>query len=449
MATILFEPAAGADPSEDSERPLQVYIDSNGRYYCDNKFGEFNLVSETQLKRRLGARGFKTAVEIEDVLVEILDGSGVDYVGSIAGMRTGFHKVGNAKVLVTRAPKLVRPKAGDWFHLRELISTLLPGEQNERFLGWLSWALKGLHAQRVPRGQANIIVGPANCGKTLLASLITEILGGRSCNPLDYMTGQTNFNGEMSGAEHLVIDDDISDTSPKVRKRFAGKLRQLAAAREHRVHPKNRSAVTLRPFWRLTILLNDDPTSLSVLPQLEDSIKDKVNIFHACRATLPVIGLGDAYDRETRLWEKLTSELPAFAHYLLNEHEIPEEWRHERFGVSAFLSPDVRDMLEDPAEVELLRLLVKHWAVLSEGVQEEPTGTFHLPTKDIEQALGDCERKAADRLFYGSNICGLLMSKLVQKCPSHFERRVRSGYSVWMIKDPRQGLEDPPPTPPS
>ena len=55
-------------------------------------------------------------------------------------------------------------------------------------------------------------------GKSRLQNLITPLLGGRVANPYHYMTGKSNFNSELFGAEHLMIEDEPASTRIEARR---------------------------------------------------------------------------------------------------------------------------------------------------------------------------------------------------------------------------------------
>jgi hypothetical protein len=47
-------------------------------------------------------------------------------------------------------------------------------------------------------------------------------------------------------------------------------------------HGKAKDAITLYPFCRLMILVNDEPESLLILPPVDDSLDDKIMMLKVC-----------------------------------------------------------------------------------------------------------------------------------------------------------------------
>lgn len=423
--------------------PLHIYFDGRrGNYYRRDDSSSFIIQKEGGIRRFLKSRGFLDnkaddggLSPLGQAMEEIERKFAVDHVGSVAGYRSGYYAMGNHRVLVTRSPNFIAPEKGEWQHLKVFFESLL-GERAEWYYGWLSHTVKALYAGRYCVGQAVVVAGEPACGKTLLATLVTKILGGRSGSAMSFLAGATDFNSELAESEHLVIDDDVSDSSPKTRRRLGAKIRNFVAARSQRIHPKGRQAIELRPFWRLSILMNSDPTSLSVLPQMEDSLADKISLLHASQAVFPV--RDNDPEREDRMWRCFSGELPAFVYYLINEHKIKDEWADARFGIKATHDPRVMGLLEPPLENELLGLIDEYWSHLI-WAMPDGSSVYEGLARQIESLLREqVDNVCASRLFYGTNVCGLLLRKLSDKMPNRVQSRVLNGNTLWKIMPARE-----------
>ena len=91
-----------------------------------------------------------------------------------------------------------------------------------------------------------------------------------------FVSGDTGFNGELFGAEHLIIEDEMAQRDMRSRRRTGTALKGLVANDVQRCRKMYHDAVALKPFWRVTISLNDEPEDLLVLPPLDDGIRDKL-----------------------------------------------------------------------------------------------------------------------------------------------------------------------------
>src|SRR5947199_4251918 len=83
-----------------------------------------------------------------------------------------------------------------------------------------------------------------------------------------------------------------------------------------RCHAKNRVAISLAPFWRLSVTVNDEPENLMVLPPIDDSIEDKLIILRASKFMMPMPTV--TLEQRKAFWQTLVEELPAFL-YDLNQ----------------------------------------------------------------------------------------------------------------------------------
>src|SRR5207249_3354414 len=151
---------------------------------------------------------------------------------------------------------------------QKFLNGLLDKEQLPVLMGWLLVAYEALRSGEPRHGQALGLVGPAKAGKSLLQKLITIILGGRVKHPFKYMTGRTDFNAELFEAEHLSIDDEKASIDIRSRRELGTAIKMVCVNQEQTCFRKYATPVTLLPFWRLTISVNDDPEALQVLPPL-------------------------------------------------------------------------------------------------------------------------------------------------------------------------------------
>jgi len=417
----------GSDDGGVEESPLHLYYDGRkGCYYRQDEAGGYIIQKEAGVRRFLKAQGLSGRTPpdgelspLENSMEQIERRHSVDFVGDVAGHRAGFYKMGGTRVLVTRSPEFVKPRPGEWGKLRVFFDSLLPGDQAEWYFGWLAHTVKALYAGTYRPGQAVIIAGEGDCGKSLMTEVVTKILGGRLGKPMAYLSGRTQFNGELAASEHLVADDDYGGRDPRSRDRLGAMIRNIVADRRQRIEAKGRQAIQVRPFWRLTMLLNPCPSSLSVLPQMERSLADKITLLYAEQGVLPVSE--DDPDREEKLWKCFSDELPAFVHYLINEHVIRDEWTNARFGIKSMHDKRVMDLMEPPKEDQLWELIIKHWRDLRSSMsnyEDGPGDIYHGPARDIKDTLMQVasDRVHVEGLFYGGvNMCGNMLRDLKRK----------------------------------
>ena len=238
--------------------------------------------------------------------------------------------------------------------------------QDPQLVHLLSWTAHFYrNGARMPEhpsvGTVLILAGPTGIGKSLFASgLLGGLMGGWDYADKMYLEG-SRFNSETVKKPVHVIDDKLGSRSHRDRLKFTEALKVLAANGRVRCEAKFGSAVEGLPWpGRVVILSNVDSQSMSVLPDLDMSTRDKFTMLRLGNAKYP-FGSRD----EIAPW--LSGELPAFARFLLG-WEIPPEIRDERFGVKAVQHSD---MAQASAENGLTQILVD----VLDACIEEMTGT--------------------------------------------------------------------------
>ena len=250
---------------------------------------------------------------------------------------------------------LHRPSDGQPFeHLKD--------PQLVHLVSWLShfyWNAAKMSEVPSP-GTVLILAGPTGIGKSFFATeLLGRLMGGWDYADKMYLEG-SRFNSETVKKPVHVIDDKLGSKTHRDRLKFTEALKVVAANGRVRCEAKFGSAVEGLPWpGRVVILSNVDSQSLSVLPDLDMSTRDKFTMLRLGGAKYS-FGTTD----ENQAW--LSEELPAFARFLLG-WKIPAEIRDERFGVKAVQHSD---MAQASAENGLTQILVD----VLDACIEETTG---------------------------------------------------------------------------
>ena len=412
------------------------YDNGTRLYWRQNQRGVFSAFAEGQLKRRLKAEGVSTKAghgelvsPADQELLDLQDNHDVDYAGPLAGESVGPHESAGQRILVTSSPKMIDPVEGRHPILTQIISGLLADDDHDQatyFLAWIKIAYEALMAGIRQPGQCIVFAGPVRIGKSLLQAIITAILGGRYSRPYQYMTGGTPFNADLFGAEHLIIEDEVPSTDFKARRAFGSQIKNATVNDGQRCHAKGRTPVMLRPFWRMTISLNDEPEDLMVLPPLDGSLEDKMILFRCVPFTMPQTT--ETPQQRQELWQNILNELPAFLH-TLTTWEIPTEMRSDRFGVLHFHHPAIVDALTDLSpEGKLLQLIE---ANVLNGSPWEGSAT------DLEDLLTGSDSACsyqAKRILSYSTATGVYLSRLSNRMPNRIIRgKTGSKGRFWTI----------------
>lgn len=204
-------------------------------------------------------------------------------------------------------------------------------------ISWLSTFYKQGESRRVCTnpGQALVVAGPASTGKTFLAKKIIARLAGGFANGVDYFINGGRFTDDIVCSPMLLIDDAISDMKGRDRDKMTNLVKQVVATGSMRSEAKFQSALSSLPWpGRVGIFCNSDAQSLSVLPSLEASTKDKFMMLMTGKACYP-------FSQDYSVQEAwVLDELPWFALFLMGYH-VPERFVHRRYGVKAWQHPEM------------------------------------------------------------------------------------------------------------
>lgn len=434
--------------------PRQVFFDraKSSFWYC-NKGGQWVSMTTEGVVRKLRSDGLSRQVPdggrlspLEARLLEVQEDHQVSYAGPLAGHWAGLVENNGNRVLVTSSPSLVTPAKGEWPLLDAVLRGLLEHEgcdQRPHFHGWLKVAEAALRSRNPQPGQVLVLAGPRECGKSLLQSLITEVLGGRSAKPFQYMTGVTPFNSDLFAGEHLVMEDDQPFTTLAARRDFGSRIKDMTVNRDQRLHAKGRDAIVLRPFWRVSFSLNDEPENLMALPPLDESIMDKISLFLCRKAEMPMPSV--TAEERARFWDALREELPAYVHWLREEWTIPPELRAHRFGVAHWHHPRIFEEICGLApEAQLL-------GYIDSLLFDSPApGTWWGSAEELQRQLCGSDfrfARQAEKLLGWNNACGVYLGRLAHKFPERVKREnthhnARKG---WRILPPVATSDDPTP----
>lgn len=198
------------------------------------------------------------------------------------------------------------------------------------FFSWLHRAYLGMLNRNPVAGQAIFICGPANNGKTLLVSrIISPLFGNSMADPYDYFSGATQFNSNLMESGLLAINDEQAPYGEKDKDKFLQRIKAFVANVRHTVQYKFKDRIESEWYGRLMVTLNDDPKSISMLPEVNPNTQDKMMFF----ATQPRKTM---WPTNQVIEETIRKELPHFARWL-SEYSTPKDiFIGGRFGISSY-----------------------------------------------------------------------------------------------------------------
>jgi hypothetical protein len=315
------------------------YILKGKEWYVRNRDEEWIPVGVAGVYRFLVSAGLdpeKKKGEDMSEVTEAIHHVEMNVLCDFIGRYSGYLKSGDVllksgdRLLVPRNRVLPVVAPGDPTDILNFINGILPDrDQHDALLGWLESSVRRLREDPPGKwgpGQALCLIGDTDTGKSSLQRLITGFLAGREANPTRFFTGGSNFNGELAEAEHWAISDPTwSDL--KERRKFAKSFKNAVADSMTAVEPKHNQTVNIPIYKRISISLNKDEDSISVLPLMDKSYLEKLMIVDCERSKYTPNA------RNFKSWSrKMDAATPAFLHYLLNEFKLPEHLFESRYG---------------------------------------------------------------------------------------------------------------------
>jgi len=285
------------------------------------------------------ARAVRDAVKSRE-----LDG-GVQWHGSIAGHAQGLAvDTNDLPILITSEAKTPRPSSGDAPIISEIVGGAFADPTATMvFMSWLAGRYKAVRSHVHIPSPMMVLAGEINSGKSLIAWIVAQTLGGRTANPYASWSGGMLWNDDLVSSELLLVDDCVGSTDIRSRRNFGASFKEAIYPHVIQLRKRNASSIAVRPVWACVVCCNDTPESLQIIPPLDNDLADKVALLHVIGVKLPVDT--STPDGRAELQALIRSELPAFAQQLM-DWVTPEELHDSRSGIKAWRDPILTDAVD-------------------------------------------------------------------------------------------------------
>lgn len=228
--------------------------------------------------------------------------------------------------------------------------------QLEFFLSWLQHAYQLYYRQEPQSGLILILCGPQSAGKTfLLQRIISPLLGG-SHDIKDVLTGK--YTDLLTQSPVAYVDDMSHVTNAEEHRKYSEQMKALVS--NNKITFDGKWKATGETWWmgRVVVCMNDDASSLRMLPDLSLSMAGKVGMLMINR------NRDDGF-RFSSDWAKtknqIDKELSFFARYLLSGWKTPEYLENHsnpRYYVVPYKHPELyHEAQERGIKHELFELL--------------------------------------------------------------------------------------------
>lgn len=269
------------------------------------------------------------------------------------------------------------------------------------------------------------IMGERSVGKTtFVKNVLVPLLGGRFMNGGKVLVQNSRFTGSLEGVEVLVVDDKAEEHTATARQNFTDKIKEVCFSSTNSGERKGvDESVIIGGCWFVVQMFN--PDKIETAPTYES---DKIVFFNAYKDEKRFEGF--SVDDFSELNQKIKAQLEAFAYWIDNEYEAPQEIgptnsEEQRIGVKAYCHPACKKLLaEADKDLNLLGIIDEAVDGMRLSYGEKTTASFILRAID--------DNRASPTAF------ALQLKTLARRFPDRV-KQVRSGGQNrgWIIHAPR------------
>ena len=342
----------------------------NGRMYFKLIHGTAKQIQEKQLVMELRKAGFaprpkkgQALSEVESALLSICNENRIDEIAPVVFSKERVVNYNSHRILNNANVYPVLPDSdGDplkWPFLHKWLHQLfVNGKQPtvEYFFAWMQRFYMSVLEREGAQGQALLLVGPTARGKSLLSNIVISELVGGFADASDYLSGQTSFNKDLGGAAAWVIDDTVSAASYQDQRKASELIKKSVANPRMEYHAKYVDAVSVPWTGRVVMSLNMDANSLSVIPAMDSSNRDKLMALRISPKSM------NKFPPNIVLEKMIREELPHFARWLL-DWKVPKVIKGtSRFGVVSYIDKTIASAAYDNSSRSSIAELVEFFA---------------------------------------------------------------------------------------
>ena len=344
----------------------------NGKNFFKLIYNTAQQIPEKQLIIELKQVGFspklragKLTSEVENALATICNHNRIDEIAPVIFSKERIVTYNSRRILNSAniSPVIPADSGGpkEWPFIHKWLKDLFVNNSKvdtiEYFYAWLKRFYMSVIDTKAAQGQALLLVGPTNKGKSLLSNRVISALVGGFADASEYISGGTSFNKELGGKAAWVIDDTVSAASFQDQRKATELIKKGVANPRMEYHAKHVDAINIPWTGRIIMSLNMDPNSLSVIPALDSSNRDKIMallISESSRSKFPANHI---------LEQTIADELPYFAKFLIDYVPPKTVVGSPRFGVKSFIDPLIASAAYDNSSrssiAELVEFFVK------------------------------------------------------------------------------------------
>jgi hypothetical protein len=371
------------------EKKIATVMDDywfNGKNHFKLLHGCAVTIPKDQLVLELRQKGFspkpkknQQISEVDSAVLMINNQNRVDEIAPVVFSNDRVVTYNGCRILNNASNKAVQPaEDGDpknwpflYKWLNQLFSPAGDRPATDYFFSWLKRFYEAALYYKFQQGQALLLVGMTNKGKSLLSNRVIGTLVGGFADASDYLSGHTKFNKDLGRAAAWVIDDTVSAASFEDQRKATELIKRAVANPRIEYQAKYVDTISIPWTGRVIMSLNMDANSLTVIPALDSSNRDKImalRISDFATSDFPA-----SYELE----QTIEMELPHFARFLL-DWQVPSELNDfSRFGVDSFIDESIVSAAYDNSSRSAIAELVEFFVEKYRGAENlDDEGTW-------------------------------------------------------------------------
>ena len=344
----------------------------NGRSFFKVLFNSAVTIPREQLVLELRQSGFSVKMkkgqplsEVEAAILTISNQNRIDEIAPVVFSRdrvvsyNGNRILNCANINPVEASDDGDPAKWPFIHMwlnQLFVNTPTQAPTVEYLYSWLKRFYSAVIDREFVQGQALLLVGPTNKGKSLLSNKVISGLVGGYADASDYLSGQTKFNKDLGRVAAWVIDDTTSAASFQDQRKATELIKRSVANPRVEYQAKYADALSVPWTGRVILSLNMDANSLSVIPALDSSNRDKLMAMRISDTAT------SNFPRNSALEATIEQELPHFARWLL-DWKIPKSIEDVgRFGIVSYIDETVASAAYDNSSRSSVAELVEFFS---------------------------------------------------------------------------------------
>ena len=355
----------------------------NGKMFFKLIYGKAQATPKDQVVLELRKAGFsprakkgQSLSEVENAILAISNENRIDEIAPVIFSNGRVVEYNSQRILNNGNINPVDPaENGDkanWPFIHKFLNQLFsntPGKPKtiEYFYAWMKRFLISVLNKEPMQGQALLLVGGVGKGKSLLSNRIVAGMVGGFADASDYLSGQSNFNKDLAGKAAWVIDDTTSAASFQDQRKATELIKKTVANPRIDYHAKYVDAIAVPWAGRVIFSVNMDANSLSVIPALDSSNRDKLMALRICdKAT-------NKFPPNSQVEATIREELPFFAKWLM-EWSVPKKVEGlSRFGVVSYIDQSIASAAYDNSSRSSIAELVEFFVKRSRQYDNDKT----------------------------------------------------------------------------